>query len=136
MLRHRPSLLIRPELDDGLLHATLAELRPSPQLHGLGAGSSRPVREPAARLLRATGRDWDRRAHRVSVLARNMPSAIPERWVAERPAHGDALLLSARAAVARIPVGDPAAVRQAEQACLRAADPAPGIRLPGRPCSR
>ncbi|MFI7015080.1 hypothetical protein [Streptomyces sp. NPDC050164] len=130
MLRRRPSLLIRPELDDDLLHATLAELRPALQLHGLGAGSSRPVWEPAARLLRATGWDWDRRAHRVSVLARNIPAAIPERWVADRPGHGDALLLSACAAVARVPVGDPAAVRQAEQACLRAADACPGDPTP------
>ena len=31
-------LLIRPALDDDPLHATLTELRPTPQLHGLGAG--------------------------------------------------------------------------------------------------
>ncbi|WP_432118840.1 hypothetical protein [Streptomyces sp. bgisy032] len=130
MFRRRHSPLVRPALDDDLLHATLTELRPAPQLHGLGAGSSRPVWEPAARLLRATGWDWDRRAHRVSVLARNIPAVIPERWAADRPGDGDALLLSACAAVARVAAGDAATARQTERACLRAADACPGDPTP------
>ncbi|MDC0771805.1 hypothetical protein [Streptomyces sp. HD] len=64
MPRRRSSLLIRPELDDSPLHRTLLELRPTQQLHGLGAGRSSPAWEPVADLLHATGRDWDRRVHR------------------------------------------------------------------------
>ncbi|MEU1184821.1 hypothetical protein ABZ464_45855 [Streptomyces sp. NPDC005820] len=125
MLRRRPSLLIRPALDDDLLHTTLAELRPAPQLHGLGAGSARPVWEPAARLLRATGRDWDRRAHRVSVLAGQLPAVVSQRWAADRPGDGDALVLRACVETLRAPAEGHAAVRAAERTCLRAADACP-----------
>ncbi|WP_371667365.1 hypothetical protein OG985_06975 [Streptomyces sp. NBC_00289] len=134
MLRRRPSLLIRPELDDHALHTTLAELRPAQQLHGLGAGRSRPVWEPAARLLRATGRDWDRRTHRVRVLARAAPAAVFEGWAAARPDDGDALVLRAFVLSARAAADGRSAARTAEQACLRAAtacpeDPAPWLAL-------
>lgn len=134
MLRRRSSLLIRPELDDEPLHTTLSELRPAKQLHGLGAGSTRPVWEPAARLLRATGRDWDRRAHRVSVLAQSLPAVVCERWAADRPDDGDALVLRAFVQAARAPAEGHDAVRRAEQTCRRAAaacpeDPAPWLAL-------
>ncbi|MFI1045506.1 hypothetical protein ACH4U3_06740 [Streptomyces griseoruber] len=125
MLRRRPSLLIRPALDDDLLHATLAELRPARQLHGLGAGTTRPVWEPAARLLRGTGRDWDRRAHRVSVLAGQLPAVVSQRWSADRPGDGDALVLRACVETIRAPAEGHAAVRAAERTCLRAADTCP-----------
>ncbi|MFF5186075.1 hypothetical protein ACFY30_20280 [Streptomyces sp. NPDC000345] len=125
MLRRRPSLLIRPELDDEPLHRTLLELRPSRQLHGLGAGSTRPVWEPAAHLLRATGRDWDRRAHRVSVLARSLPAVVSQRWTADRPGEGDALVLRACVETIRAPAEGHAAVRAAERTCLRAAEACP-----------
>ncbi|MER6158017.1 hypothetical protein ABT147_21080 [Streptomyces sp. NPDC001868] len=39
-----------------------------------------------ADLLRITGRDWDRRAHRIAVLAQRLPTAIPQRWTTDRPA--------------------------------------------------
>ncbi|MFJ1671819.1 hypothetical protein ACIOK4_36600 [Streptomyces bottropensis] len=123
--RRRPSLLIRPELDDDPLRRTLTELRPAQQLHGLGAGRTRPVWEPVADLLRATGRDWDRRTHRVAVLARHLPAAIPQRWTADRPGDGDALTLHAWAAAHRTLATDRAAVRHAEHACLRAAEAGP-----------
>ncbi|MFF4653885.1 hypothetical protein [Streptomyces sp. NPDC001381] len=125
MLRRRPSLLIRPELDDEPLHRTLRELRPSGQLHGLGAGGTRPVWEPAAHLLRATGRDWDRRAHRVSVLARSLPAVVAQRWAADRPGDGDALVLRACVETIRAPAEGHAAVRAAERTCLRAAEACP-----------
>lgn len=134
MLRRRPSLLIRPELDDHPLHAILAELRPAQQLHGLGAGRIRPLWEPVADLLRATGRDWDRRVHRISVLAGSLPAAVSQRWVTDRPGDGDALVLRAFALSERAPDEGPAAARRAEQACLRAAqacpeDPTPWLAL-------
>ncbi|MDX3644018.1 hypothetical protein [Streptomyces sp. MB09-02B] len=125
MLRRRPSLLIRPELDDDPLHRTLTELRPTPQLHGLGAGRTRPPWEPVAELLRATGRDWDRRAHRLAVLARRLPVAVPQRWTADRPEDGDALTLRAFVETHRTPATDQAAVRRAEHSCLRAAEACP-----------
>ncbi|MEI5523183.1 hypothetical protein WB401_00220 [Streptomyces brasiliscabiei] len=125
MLRRRPALLIRPELDDDALHSTLAELRPAPQLHGLGAGRTRPSWEPVAALLRATGRDWDRRAHRVAVLARHLPTAVPQRWTTDRPDDGDALTLRAFVESHRTPGTGHTAVRHAEQLCLRAAEACP-----------
>ncbi|MGW0821131.1 hypothetical protein [Streptomyces sp. NPDC002845] len=134
MPRRRPSLLIRPELDDDLLHRTLIELRPAQQLHGLGAGRSSPLWEPVAELLRATGRDWDRRAHRVSVLAQGLPAVVAERWAADRPDDGDALVLRAFVQSARAAAEGHSAVRRAEQTCLRAAtacpeDPTPWLAL-------
>ncbi|MPY61205.1 hypothetical protein [Streptomyces spongiae] len=134
MLRRRPSLLIRPELDDEPLHTTLTELRPAQQLHGLGAGRTRPLWEPVADLLRATGRDWDRRVHRVSVLAQSLPAVVSQRWAADRPGDGDALVLRAFVEATRAPAEGHAAVRRAEQTCLLAAgacpeDPAPWLAL-------
>jgi hypothetical protein len=134
MLRRRPALLTRPALDDHALHLTLTELRPGQQLHGLGAGSTRPLWKPVAELLRTTGRDWDRRAHRISVLAASLPTVVPQRWVADRPDDGDALVLYASVLAERAPAAGRAAARQTEQACLRAAqvcpeDPTPWLAL-------
>ncbi|MFE7272803.1 hypothetical protein [Streptomyces sp. NPDC057623] len=134
MLRRRTSPLIRPELDDDPLHRTLLELRPTQQLHGLGAGRTSPAWASVAELLRTTGRDWDRRVHRVSVLARHLPAAVSERWAADRPDDGDALVLRAYVQSARAPAEGPAAFRRTEQACLRAAaacpeDPTPWLAL-------
>ncbi|MEV4335398.1 hypothetical protein AB0K02_33760 [Streptomyces sp. NPDC049597] len=125
MLRRRPALQVRPALDDQALHKTLTELRPERQLHGLGADSSQAVWEPVAELLRTTGHDWDRRTHRISVLARSLPPAICERWAADRPADGDALALRAFVQVTGAAEGGRAAARSAEQACLRAAEACP-----------
>ncbi|MER5184252.1 hypothetical protein ABT009_38975 [Streptomyces sp. NPDC002896] len=121
----RPPLLIRPELDDRKLHRTLAEVRPEQQLHGLGAGRTRPVWGPVAELLRATGRDWDRRVHRISVLALALPPVVSERWAADQPGDGDALVLRACVSAARAAAEGWGAARQAEEACLRAADACP-----------
>ena len=157
--RRRHALLVRPALDDDALHATLTELRPTLQSHGLGVGSSRPLWQPVAELLRDTGRDWDVRWHRMSVLAGGLPPAVCERWIAERPGDGDALVLGACVQAVRgvrsgrgaggagwaagppaegwavgspaegwavgPPVEDWAAVRDAERACLRAAEACP-----------
>ncbi|MEU9171344.1 hypothetical protein AB0D34_26680 [Streptomyces sp. NPDC048420] len=123
MLRRRPTLLLRPALDDDALHTTLTELRPTLQSHGLGAGSSRPHWQPVAELLRDTGRDWDRRWHRMSVLADRLPAAVSERWIADRPGDGDALVL--RACVRRAPAEARVTAREAERACLRAAEVCP-----------
>ena len=125
MLRRRAALLIRPELDDHALHSILDDLRPGRQMHGLGAGRTRPIWEPVADLLDGTGRDWDRRVHRVAVLARNLPPSVPDRWSADRPGDGDALVLRAWVASVRAVAEGRGAAREAEQACLRAADRCP-----------
>jgi hypothetical protein len=125
MLRRHKPLLTRPELDDIALHKTVTELRPTQQLHGLGAGRTRPTWQPAADLLRTTGRDWDRRVHRISVLATTLPAAIPQRWTADRPADGDALTLHAFVQSIRAAAEGRAAAHPAEQACLRAAEACP-----------
>ncbi|MFJ9543289.1 hypothetical protein ACIRPX_39490 [Streptomyces sp. NPDC101225] len=134
MLRRRSALLIRPELDDHALHSILDELRPGRQLHGLGAGRTRPPWGPVADLLNATGRDWDRRVHRVAVLARNLPPSVGDRWSADRPGDGNALALRAWAGAVRAAGEGPGAAREAERACLRAAeccpqDPTPWLAL-------
>ncbi|MFI1334793.1 hypothetical protein ACH4U7_32735 [Streptomyces sp. NPDC020845] len=134
MLRRRSPLRVGPELDDHALRATLTELRPAQQLHGLGAGRSRPSWEPVAALLRDTGHDWDRRTHRFTVLAAGLPTAVSERWADNRPDDGDALVLRAFVRSARAAAEGRAGARQAEQACLRAAeacpeDPAPWLAL-------
>ncbi|POX42629.1 hypothetical protein C3488_36715 [Streptomyces sp. Ru72] len=134
MLRRRNALLIRPELDDHALHATLTDLRPAGQLHGLGADRTRPLWEPVAELLRTTGRNWDRRVHRVFVLARNLPASVCERWSADRPDDGDALVLGACVRSVRAAAEGRAAAPRAEQMCLRAAaacpeDPTPWLAL-------
>jgi hypothetical protein len=130
MLRRRKALLIRPELDDHALHATLTELRPGQQLHGLGAGRSRSVWEPAAELLRTTGQDWDRRVHRMFVLAGHLPRVVSERWAADRPGDADALGLMACARSATAAAEGRAGARRAEQVCLRAAAACPGDPTP------
>ncbi|MFK4103090.1 hypothetical protein ACI2L1_23980 [Streptomyces sp. NPDC019531] len=139
MLRRRTAPLLRPALDDDALHRTLTELRPTPQLHGLGAGRTRPLWQPVAELLQDTGRDWDRRWHRMSVLADQLPAAVCERWIAERPGDGDALVLWACVRCVRYRRGSAergTAVQDAERACLRAAeacpeDPTPWLALLG-----
>ncbi|MEU9306522.1 hypothetical protein [Streptomyces sp. NPDC048256] len=80
-------------------------MRPSQQLHGLGAGATRPLWMPAAELLHATGRDWDRRVHRISVLARTLPPVVTDRWVKDRPRDPDALLLRACTRVTQVKEG-------------------------------
>ncbi|KOG42444.1 hypothetical protein [Streptomyces resistomycificus] len=126
MLRRRTPLVMGPELDDRQLRRTLAELRPSQQMHGLGTGAaSRPLWAPAAELLRATGRDWDRRVHRISVLAHALPPVVTDRWAKDRPQDPDALVLRACARVARVKDTDWSDAWDVYGDCRRAAEVAP-----------
>lgn len=137
MLRRRRQVLISPELDDRELRRALAEIRPSHQLHGLGADTTRPAWQPVADLLRATGQDWDRRAHRIAVLAAVLPPAVADRWTTARPEDPDAAVMRAYVLAGRAAEDrkDPrTAAGRAEQACVRAAeacpaDPTPWIAL-------
>ncbi|CAM5724475.1 hypothetical protein SALBM311S_00556 [Streptomyces alboniger] len=119
MLRRRTPVVTGPELDDRQLHRTLTELRPSQQMHGLGTGATRPLWTPAAELLRATGRDWDRRVHRIFVLAHTLPPVVTDRWVKDcsrgprrpgraglrtgRPGEGEDRLVERMGCVRRLP---------------------------------
>ncbi|MFF0158132.1 hypothetical protein ACFYRY_11470 [Streptomyces sp. NPDC005263] len=115
-----------PELDDRQLHRTLAELRPSQQMHGLGTGATRPLWTPAAELLRATGRDWDRRVHRISVLAHTLPPVVTDRWAKDCPRDPDALVVAACTRVAQVKQHtDWSNVWDVYGDCRRAAEAAP-----------
>lgn len=122
-MRRRKPVLIRPELDDEALHRTLIQVRPRRQLHGLGVDDGGALWQPAARLLRATGSDWDRRAHRVPVLAAALPLATAQRWVADRPRDRDALVVRAHLdALRAIATGQ---TSEADRSCRKAADACP-----------
>lgn len=132
MIRRRYKVLIRPELDDEPLHRTIKMIRPVQQMHGLGAERGAAAWAPVAGLLRETGPDWDRRAHRVSVLARTLPASLVDAWAARHPGDRDALVVRAYVHVVR--AASPAAVHYAEAACAQAAladpeDPTPWTAL-------
>ncbi|WP_329466051.1 hypothetical protein [Streptomyces sp. NBC_01431] len=84
----------------------------------------------ARSLLAATGDDWDRRGHRMTVLAEPATSAGWAReWLLAEPDSADAATLFACAAVQRCLRGKESADR-ARQACLTAAERAPGDPTP------
>lgn len=131
MFGQRPKVRIRPELDDKELRRTIVDTRPGPQQHGLGAGTH-GVWQPVADLLRATGRDWDRRVHRILVLAGTLPVATADGWVACRPRDPDALIVRACVRAAR--ASEPVSASRAQELCAGAAevhpeDPTPWIAL-------
>jgi len=132
MLRHRHRVLTRPELDDEPLHRTITMTRPVRQMHGLGAERGAAAWEPVAVLLHETGADWDRRAHRVSVLARTLSASLVDTWATRRPEDQDALTV--RAYFHAVRATNPAAVRYAVTECEEAAsadpdDPTPWTAL-------
>lgn len=135
MLRHRNKVLMRPELDDEALRRTVMSVRPVQQMHGLGADRGAATWVPVAELLRETGADWDRRIHRVSVLAGTLPAALVDAWAARCPGDRDALTVRAYVHVARTDrAATPATLDRAEAACTEAAladpkDPTPWIAL-------
>ncbi|MFF2851026.1 hypothetical protein ACFVT5_32520 [Streptomyces sp. NPDC058001] len=136
MARRRATVLIRPELDDRELHRALREIRPTHQLHGLGADRTGIAWRPVAELLRVTGADWDRRAHRVSVLAPVLPPAVADRWAAQCPDDHDAVVVRACVRATRARTGTEAAVETARASCVEAAgrypeDPTPWLALLG-----
>ena len=117
--RQRPC--VRPELDDEPLYRAIQAIRPRQQMHGLGTDRSHAIWEPVAELLRETGADWDRRVHRVSVLADALPPAVVDGWINRRAGDRDALAVHAYRT-------------RTEDACLDAAtaypdDPTPWIAM-------
>ncbi|MFJ9738718.1 hypothetical protein [Streptomyces sp. NPDC101166] len=90
--------------------------------------------QTARSLLARTGDDWDRRGHRLTVLALD-PAAVPHAraWLRAEPGSADATALLALARARRALAGaeDPAAARAACQdaAALAPADPTPWLGL-------
>ncbi|MFI5821680.1 hypothetical protein ACIA8I_21660 [Streptomyces rishiriensis] len=119
--RQRPGPIPDPALDDvelGVARAALVQGR----------------RQPVRSLLARTGDDWDRRAHRVCVLALEpYAAAWADDWLLAEPGCADAAVLLALARVRRALRGkeDPALARAAcrSAAELAPADPTPWLGL-------
>ncbi|MGT2527112.1 hypothetical protein ACU4GG_07845 [Streptomyces nojiriensis] len=129
--RRKPRLA--PELDDVQLGRVLKALEgsPSPGLADLQIAQ-------VEQLLADAGTDWDRRSHRLGVLAHAAAdSNFVRTWPARRPGSGDALLLQAWADLVRgTRKGDMDDAQTAVDACydaadLRPADPGPWVVLLG-----
>ncbi|WP_416979597.1 hypothetical protein [Streptomyces sp. T028] len=115
--RARPRLA--PELDDVELGRVLKGLGSS---RGPGPQDLAIVR--IEQFLRDTGPDWDRRGHRIKVLAQAAP-ALARRWRMRRPGDPDALTLAGWAELAADPWDAVAICRVAAQAHPR--DPTPWV---------
>lgn len=115
--RDKEASALDPALDDGPLSAARDGL-----LRGRWSG----VRD----LLAETGDDWDRRGHRLVVLAGNRACAIwAGEWRLAEPDSADALALLACATVFRALRGEEPAPT-ARQLCEAAAEKAPGDPTP------
>ncbi|MFD9127123.1 hypothetical protein [Kitasatospora sp. NPDC059571] len=121
---------LAPELDDQELGRVCRQLT-APRMQGqldLSAGLVEQV-------LRGAGGDWDRRTHRLGVLARLASPALATVWRRQRPRDADPLVLHAWIDVAEARVAgaleDPRATldRCRRAADLRPEDPAPWVAL-------
>ncbi|NJP48573.1 hypothetical protein HCJ93_00415 [Streptomyces sp. SBST2-5] len=126
----RPRIV--PGLDDAVLARVLRQLSKR-------GGDSRAVDVAiVSTVLEQTGADWDRREHRVSVLAEvTADTAISSAWVDQEPDDADALVFHSRVALVRgLRERQLRDVRQVVQDCRRAseldpADPLPWVTLLG-----
>ncbi|MFJ7043315.1 hypothetical protein CTU88_32485 [Streptomyces sp. JV178] len=124
---------LAPELDDVPLGRVLRGIAAA-----RGPGPQDLAIAQMERLLRGTGDDWDRRGHRIGVLAQAAP-ALARGWRERRPRDPDALVLATWGELATDPRGALALCRVAADA--RPADPTPwvaalaALRLLGRPSS-
>ncbi|MFI9645726.1 hypothetical protein ACIHAA_05435 [Streptomyces sp. NPDC052040] len=121
--RKRPRLA--PELDDQALGRLLKSLLATTRT-GTIATTDLCVAQ-IARLMDEDPGDWDRRAHRVTVLADYLrASHLPRTWAAREPGLASALVLHAATQLARGRaqggLEDPA---ELTESCLQAADLAP-----------
>ncbi|MEV6005183.1 hypothetical protein AB0M29_00085 [Streptomyces sp. NPDC051976] len=107
-----------PELDD----TALARVRR--QLDSLWALGQQDIAVSLVEsLIRDAGQDWDRKGHRLKVLAHTAGDALPDFWRRHRPQRQDALLLQAWADIARASQQSAAPdLRETQRLCLRAAD--------------
>lgn len=81
---------LAPELDDAALGRVRKQLQaaPTPGLMGIRA-------DQVEQVLAKAGSDWDRRMHRLVVLARTADPGIAHSWLRRRPHSADAHLLTA-----------------------------------------
>ncbi|MEU8587277.1 hypothetical protein AB0C59_09785 [Streptomyces sp. NPDC048664] len=126
--RRRPRLA--PELDDQALGRLLKSLLATTRT-GTIATTDLCLAQ-ISRLMDEDRGDWDRRTHRVTVLADFLRgSRLPATWAAREPRHADALLLEAATRLARGraqgSLEDPTAVTDH---CLRAAELIPDDPMP------
>jgi hypothetical protein len=129
----RQTARVAPELDDVALGRVLRGIAAA-----RGPGPRDLLIAQMERLLRETGDDWDRRCHRVGVLAQAAP-ALARVWRERRPRDPDALALSTWSEPATDPRGALALCRAAADA--GPLDPTPwvgalaALRQLGRPSS-
>ncbi|MET9089320.1 hypothetical protein ABZX77_46945 [Streptomyces sp. NPDC004237] len=84
----KPTPRLAAELDDAELGRACRQLT--------GRGTARTLAAPIVeRLLDDTGRDWDRRAHRLAALAAVTRPSIQRSWAELQPNHPDAQTLAA-----------------------------------------
>ncbi|MEU2062505.1 hypothetical protein [Streptomyces sp. NPDC013455] len=121
---------IAPELDDQELGRLLKSLR-STSRTGTIATTDLCVAQ-ISRFLDQGGSDWDRRTHRISVLAEFLAaSQLPRSWAARQPDNATALVLHAWAQVVHARAReDRGGTVGAAESCLRAAELAPGDPTP------
>ncbi|MEV0735123.1 hypothetical protein AB0I51_03975 [Streptomyces sp. NPDC050549] len=120
---------LTPELDDSDLGQVCRRLAER------GVGNPRSLAVAVIeQLLDSTGQDWDRRCHRLMVLAEASLPGVHRLWMDRRPDHPDALTLFAWGVMSRGRLTPPAPdeSRLAWHACLEAArlrptDPCPWI---------
>ncbi|WP_151483643.1 hypothetical protein [Streptomyces albicerus] len=128
--RRRITARLAPELDDtdlGKVRKRLVESRT--------AAGHNLVAAMIEQLLRSSGRDWDRRAHRMSVLSESTAPAFQHSWAEERAQDPDAQLLYAWGVMLRTRYQeqpDANETHEALDACARAAglrpdDPNPWV---------
>ncbi|CAL9641091.1 hypothetical protein [Streptomyces sp. Tu 3180] len=117
---------IAPELDDAGLARVLGRLSKRS-----GGGRAQDVALVSSALEEA-GDDWDRRAHRASVLAEaTADTGIAAAWLAREPEHADALVLHAWTCLARgLRDGRLEDAGQVISQCRRAAELRPEDPLP------
>jgi hypothetical protein len=135
----RPRL--QPELDDTELARAIGHVEAQIAAQGDNLAESNDrgaLTYPIEQILREAGEDWDRRTHRLSVLA-DMPDALvlADQWRSRQPTNPDAILFHAWAqlAVARAngSLRDAEAVigTSRHAAELLPADPAPWVAMLG-----
>jgi hypothetical protein len=135
----RPRL--QPELDDTELARAIAhvEAQIAAQCDNLAESNDRgALTYPIERVLREAGEDWDRRTHRLGVLA-NMPDAVvlADQWRSRQPSNGDAILFHAWAQLATarangsLPDAEAVIGISYRAADLLPADPAPWVAILG-----
>ncbi|EKX65640.1 hypothetical protein Sipo8835_30775 [Streptomyces ipomoeae] len=123
----KPAPRLAAELDDTELGRVCRQLA--------GRGTARTLAAAVIeRLLKDTGQDWDRRAHRLAVLAAVTRPATQRSWLDQQSGHPDAQTLFAWGIMARGSRTPPpsAEFEQAVEACATAArldpyDPNPWV---------